>query len=54
MGHSNVIYKNGQVQLYDKSAGWAEGMYIDYGISILTRPVVESLPAGEAVIWRRF
>jgi len=46
---SNVIYTNGQVQLYDKTDQQAEAMqYIDYGISILTRSVVESLPAGEA------
>src|SRR6185369_9255427 len=46
---SNVIYENGQVQLYDKTSQQPEAMqYIDYGISILTRPVVESLPAGEA------
>src|SRR5712692_3516221 len=48
---SNVIYKNGQVELYDKTGRQPEAssmQYIDYGISILMRAVVESLPAGEA------
>jgi protoporphyrinogen oxidase len=48
---SNVIYKSGQVRLYDKTGQQPEAAsmeYIDYGISILARSVVESLPAGEA------
>ena len=50
---SNVIYQDGQVVLYDKTRG-GEGspiagrmQYIDYGLTLLTRAVVERLPADE-------
>jgi NDP-sugar pyrophosphorylase family protein len=48
---SNVIYSDGQVGLYDKNAPdpRPEAMrYIDYGISILRRDVIErEVPSGE-------
>ncbi len=48
---SNVIYSDGQVVLYDKNASdpRPESMqYIDYGISILRRAVIEQeVPSGE-------
>jgi NDP-sugar pyrophosphorylase family protein len=48
---SNVIYSDGQVVLYDKNAPdpRPESMrYIDYGISILRRAVIEQeVPSGE-------
>lgn len=46
---SNCIYRDGQVQLYDKSRPpdrRAEMRWIDYGLSVLTGPVVkERIPA---------
>ena len=48
---SNVIYDAGRVLLYDKSAhAKPEAMkYIDYGISILTRNLIEQrIPPGKA------
>src|SRR5579862_3700646 len=46
---SNVIYRDGRVVLYDKHA--ADPLppamqFIDYGISILSRDLVEQLPPG--------
>ena len=45
---SNVVYKDGKVLLYDKSASdpaTAEMQYIDYGVSVLTRDVITSMIA---------
>jgi NDP-sugar pyrophosphorylase family protein len=39
---SNVRYADGQVQLYDKGAAGPEFDYIDYGLSVLSRTIVES------------
>jgi NDP-sugar pyrophosphorylase family protein len=48
---SNCIYEDGRVTLYDKSrqASRPAGMrWIDYGLSVLSRPVVaDRVPAGE-------
>ncbi len=46
---SNVIYRDGQVALYDKQA--ADPLppamqFIDYGISILSRDLIEQIPPG--------
>jgi len=44
---SNVIYRDGQVVLYDKQAADPLPLamqFIDYGISILSRDLVEQLP----------
>ena len=43
---SNVIYERGQVQLYDKRSADPRMRYIDYGLSVLTRVVIERVPAG--------
>jgi NDP-sugar pyrophosphorylase family protein len=49
--HSNVIYGDGHVMLYDKNAAEPRPQsmqYIDYGISILRRALIEQqVPAGE-------
>jgi protoporphyrinogen oxidase/choline kinase len=45
---SNVIYRDGQVVLYDKNAGPQSMQHIDYGISLLRRDVIEQeVPAGQ-------
>jgi MurNAc alpha-1-phosphate uridylyltransferase len=44
---SNVIYGDGKVALYDKTRRDPEMRYIDYGLTVLSRAVVERLPAGE-------
>ena len=45
---SNAIYQDGRVTLYDKSVQQPMG-WIDYGISILTRELIEkSVPAGQS------
>ncbi len=46
---SNVIYRDGQVILYGKNAADSQSMhYIDYGISILRRDLIEQqVPSGE-------
>jgi NDP-sugar pyrophosphorylase family protein len=44
---SNVEYRDGKVVLYDKSATGDEMAYIDYGLSVLTRDLIEEvLPPG--------
>jgi NDP-sugar pyrophosphorylase family protein len=48
---SNVVFKDGNILLYDKFANEAAAAameYIDYGISVLTRDVIRSgIPSGE-------
>ena len=50
---SNVVYRDGELLLYDKHASdpAALGMtYIDYGLSVLTREtIMERLPAGTVI-----
>ena len=45
---SNVIFQNRRVQLYDKARADPEMRYIDYGLTMLTRAVVQRLPAEGA------
>jgi NDP-sugar pyrophosphorylase family protein len=45
---SNVVFKDGKVLLYDKSASDPAGagmQYIDYGVSVLTRDVIMDMIA---------
>jgi hypothetical protein len=47
---SNVVFKNGMVELYDKdcSKSAPDMTYLDYGLSIMHRDViVENVPAGQ-------
>src|SRR5439155_16903061 len=47
---SNVVFADGRVIVYDKSRPRelrAEMLWIDYGLSILTRPVIEELVPSE-------
>ena len=44
---NNVIFRGGHLELYDKSAQRPEMEFVDYGLSILRRPVIEErVPAG--------
>lgn len=44
---SNVVFRNGQVVCYSKRAPSASMQHIDYGVSLLHRDVLASLPAEE-------
>jgi NDP-sugar pyrophosphorylase family protein len=44
---SNVVFENGQVILYDKRRRAPNMAYIDYGLSVLTRGVVEKHTAAD-------
>jgi NDP-sugar pyrophosphorylase family protein len=43
---SNVIYEAGEVRLYNKRLADSRMQFIDYGLTVLTRPVAARLPAG--------
>ena len=43
--HSNAIYKDGRVLLYDKK-GHPSMHYIDYGMSVLRREILDGITAG--------
>ncbi len=45
---SNVLFVDGKLAEYDKSAPRPEFTYIDYGLSIVRREIIESYPANEA------
>jgi NDP-sugar pyrophosphorylase family protein len=42
---SNVVFKDGIVEAYDKKAWRPEMEYIDYGLTILTKDVLSRIPA---------
>ncbi len=44
---SNVVFENGQVVVYDKRRRAPNMAYIDYGLSVLTRGVVEKHAAAD-------
>lgn len=44
---SNVVCSAGTVTIFDKQARIPEMNYIDYGLSVLSRGVIEEIPAGE-------
>jgi NDP-sugar pyrophosphorylase family protein len=46
---SNVEFARGQLLRYDKAAPTAAMTYIDYGVALLRRGVVDRLPEGKAV-----
>jgi MurNAc alpha-1-phosphate uridylyltransferase len=43
---SNVIFEEGDLQLYDKRRTDPRMHHIDYGLSVLSRSVIERVPAG--------
>jgi NDP-sugar pyrophosphorylase family protein len=45
---SNVIYENGRLLLYDKRHLDARMRHIDYGLGVLTRPLIERVATGVA------
>jgi NDP-sugar pyrophosphorylase family protein len=43
---SNVIFEDGQLRLYDKRQTDPRMQHIDYGLTVLSRALVERVPAG--------
>lgn len=41
---SNVVFKNGIVEVFDKENHAPEMQYIDYGLSILSKGIIEEIP----------
>jgi N-acetyl-alpha-D-muramate 1-phosphate uridylyltransferase len=46
---NNVIFRDGWIELYRKDDGAPEMEHIDFGLSLLRRPVIEHIPAGVAL-----
>ncbi len=46
-GASNVLFQEGQLLRYDKRRPTAEMKYIDYGVALLRRTVLERIPADQ-------
>ena len=46
-GESNVIYDAGSVTVFDKQARNPAMRYIDYGLSVLSRFILDEIPDGE-------
>jgi NDP-sugar pyrophosphorylase family protein len=44
---SNVVYRGGRIALHDKRNPTAEMQHIDYGLSVLTAPVLQRYEDGE-------
>ena len=44
---SNVVFSSGMVTLFDKEVRVPGMNYIDYGLSVLSRDVLEEIPEGE-------
>jgi len=44
---SNVLFDDGRLLRYDKKCPTPEMNYIDYGVALLRRPVLERIPAGQ-------
>ena len=45
---SNVLFQNGELLEYNKHQPRPEMSYIDYGLAVLSKPVLEKYPAGQA------
>ena len=46
---SNVVYRNHQLEEYNKSESRPEMNYIDYGLAVLSREIFETVPLGEKI-----
>lgn len=44
---SNVLFRQGELVEYNKHQPRPEMTYIDYGLAVLSKPVLENFPAGE-------
>jgi len=44
---SNVVYEAGSVTVFDKQARLPEMKYIDYGLSVLSRSILDEIPTGK-------
>lgn len=45
---SNVVFRDGEIAVYDKKARLSEMRHIDYGLSLFKAPVFAAYPAHEA------
>jgi len=45
---SNILYAGGQILNYDKKRPTPDMKHIDYGLSLLSREVLDGIPAGKA------
>lgn len=45
---SNVLFRQGQLVEYNKHQPRPEMTYIDYGLAVLSKPVLEDYPVGQA------
>lgn len=45
---SNVVFRDGQILVYDKKARLPEMLHIDYGLSLFKSSVFEKYPEGQA------
>lgn len=45
---SNVFFKNGNIEIYDKKNSMSEMQYIDYGLSLFQASVFEKWPEGKS------
>lgn len=45
---SNVLFREGELVEYNKHQPRPEMTYIDYGLAVLSKPVLEKYPAGQA------
>jgi NDP-sugar pyrophosphorylase family protein len=46
---SNIVYRDGRIEVYDKKSRLPEMRHIDYGLSLFRASVFEEWPAGKAV-----
>jgi len=44
---SNVVWRNGRLLRYSKQDATPDMTHIDYGLSLLRRPAIERIPAGQ-------
>jgi MurNAc alpha-1-phosphate uridylyltransferase len=44
---SNVLFKNKNVKVYDKSKPSLEMQYIDYGLTLLSKEILKKIPRGK-------
>jgi len=44
---SNVVFENGAVKVFDKKTQVPGMRYIDYGLSVLSREILDEIPDGE-------
>jgi NDP-sugar pyrophosphorylase family protein len=48
-GKSNVVFRDGRIEVYDKNSANPAMMHIDYGLLLMRREVLDAVPAAEKV-----